>query len=382
VAHEGRCGADGARGVGGADRPGAPAIYFALPPAITLRSCQALTRLELTAGTSLALEKPFGEDEATAKALNDLLATLVPEDRIQRVDHFLGRSTVLNLLGVRFANRIFEPLLNNAHVAGVEIVYDEQLALEGRARYYDKAGALADMIQSHLLQVLAVFAMEAPSTLSPPDLRDAKGIVLRAARAWGGDPVAASRRARYTAGEVEGRVLPAYADEEGVDPSRGTETLAELTIGIENWRWSGVPFTLRSGKALAERRREIIVTFKPAQHIPDGLVGTVAPDRLRILLAPDEMALEINVNGPGDPETIDRVQLDVVFQPGNLTAYGEVLHGIIAGDPTLSVRGDTAEACWRIVDPVIEAWRADLVPLDSYPAGSTGPESWPKTGDR
>ncbi|WP_150306876.1 glucose-6-phosphate dehydrogenase [Planctomonas psychrotolerans] len=360
----------------------APAIYFALPPAISLSTCHALTRLDLPEGTSLALEKPFGEDETSARALNELLSKIVPEERTHRVDHFLGRSTVLNLLGVRFANRIFEPLLNNEHVESVEIVYDEQLGLENRARYYDRAGALADMIQSHLLQVLAVFAMEAPSTLSTRDLRDAKGIVIRATQPWGGDPVAASRRARYTAGEVDGRTLPAYADEDGVDPSRGTETLAELVVEIQNWRWSGVPFTLRSGKALAERRREIIVTFKPAQHIPEGLVGTVAPDRLRILLAPDEMALEINVNGPGDPDTIDRVQLDVEFQPGNLSAYGEVLQSIVLGDPTLSVRGDTAEACWRIVDPVLEAWRADRVPLDTYPAGSVGPDSWPKTGER
>lgn len=353
-----------------------PAIYFALPPAITERCCRALTALELPEGTSLALEKPFGIDEQSARALNELLLTLVPEHRIQRVDHFLGRSTVLNLVGLRFANRVFEPLWSNAHVESVEIVYDEQLALENRARYYDGAGALIDMIQSHLLQVMALFAMEPPATLHSTDLRDAKAQVLRATRVWGGDATTSSRRARYAAGEVDGRQLPAYADEAGVDPGRGTETLAEVNVEIGNWRWAGVPFTLRSGKALEFRRREIIVTFKPAQHIPDGLKGASAPDRLRIFLAPDELSLEINVNGPGDPEYIDRVHLDVAFQPGDLPAYGEVLQGIVAGDPTLSVRGDNAEACWRIVDPVLAAWRNNEVPLDSYPAGSSGPDRW------
>lgn len=360
----------------------APAIYFALPPAVTELSCRALTSLTLPEGTSLALEKPFGVDEASARALNDLLATLVPEDHIQRVDHFLGRSTVLNLLGLRFANRVFEPLWSNAHIDSVEIVYDEQLALEKRARYYDTAGALRDMIQSHLLQVMALFAMEPPATLSPIDVREAKGAVLRATQSWGGDATASARRARYSAGNVDGRILPAYADEPGVDAGRNTETLAEMTVEIANWRWAGVPFTLRSGKALRERHREIIVTFKPAQHVPVGLEGTSAPDRLRIYLSPDELSLEINVNGPGDPDQLDRVHLDVAFHPGELSAYGQVLQGIIDADPTLSVRGDNAEQCWRIVEPVLTAWRENRVPLDTYPAGSFGPESWGRAGSR
>jgi len=353
-----------------------PAIYFALPPAITVRSCHALRELDLPDGVSLALEKPFGTDEESARSLNELLRGLVPEDRVQRVDHFLGRSTVLNLLGLRFANRIFEPLWNNQHVQSVEIVYDEQLALENRARYYDRAGALTDMIQSHLLQVLAVFAMEPPATLGAADVRDAKGILLRSTHIWGDDATTAGRRARYTAGEIDGRSLPSYADEDGVDPEHKTETLAELTVEVQNWRWSGVPFLLRSGKALGVRRREILVTFKPAPHIPDGLEGTALPDRLRISLSPDELSLEINVNGPGDPDYIDRVSLDVGFQAGTLPAYGEVLQGIVKGDPTLAVRGDTAEQCWHIVAPVLAAWRADEVPLDEYPAGSTGPQGW------
>ncbi|PPG53002.1 glucose-6-phosphate dehydrogenase [Rathayibacter sp. AY2B3] len=356
---------------------GPVAVYFALPPAIAAKACEALAAHDLPEGTVLALEKPFGTDEASAHALNERLAALVPEDRIHRVDHFLGRATVMNVLGLRFANRILEPLWSAEHIESVEIVYDEQLALEGRASYYDGAGALTDMIQSHLLQVLAVIAMEPPSSLDAADLRDAKSIVLRATRLHGDDPAASSRRARYTAGTIDGRELPAYADEKGVEPARGTETLAELVVEIDTWRWAGVPFTLRSGKALGERRREVVIRFKPVPHLPRGFVGTEAPSVLRLFLAPDQMSLELNINGPGDPYTLERASLEATFGAGELLAYGEVISGILDDDPSLSVRGDAAEECWRIVQPAIDAWHADRVPLDEYPAGSEGPESWP-----
>ena len=356
---------------------GPVAIYFALPPAVAAKACDALAAHDLPEGTVLALEKPFGVDEESARDLNARVAALVPEDRVHRVDHFLGRATVMNLLGLRFANRILEPLWSAEHIESVAIVYDEQLGLEGRAGYYDGAGALIDMIQSHLLQVLAVVAMEPPSTLDAADLRDAKGIVLRATRLKGEDLAASSRRARYTAGSVEGRELPAYADEKGVDPSRKTETLAELTVEIDTWRWAGVPFTLRSGKALGERRREIVIRFKPVPHLPSGFHGTAEASVLRLFLAPDQMALELNINGPGDPYTLERASLEATFGAGELLAYGEVISGILDDDPSLSVRGDAAEECWRIVQPAIDAWRADDVPLDEYPAGSEGPEAWP-----
>ncbi|MBA8814625.1 glucose-6-phosphate dehydrogenase [Frigoribacterium faeni] len=354
-----------------------PSIYFALPPAITERCCAALAELDLPEGTALALEKPFGTDLASAEKLNREVLKLVPEDQIHRVDHFLGRSTVLNLLGLRFANRLIEPMLNNQHVESVEIVYDEELGLEGRARYYDHAGALVDMIQSHLLQVMAVLTMNAPATLTAADLRDEKGLVLRATRLWQNDPVANSRRARYVAGTIDGRELPAYADEEGVDPSLETETLAEVVVEVANWRWAGVPILLRSGKAVASRRREIVITFRPPAHVPAEFEGGGTPDRLRIAISPDEMSLELNVNGPGDAYDLGRATLHADFGRSDLTAYGEVLSGILDDDPTLSVRGDTAEQCWRIVDPVVAAWNAGEVELDTYPAGSAGPDSWP-----
>ncbi|MBK5216325.1 MAG: hypothetical protein JJE02_01955, partial [Propionibacteriales bacterium] len=209
---------------------GTAAIYFALPPAVTALVCDALAQITLPEGAELALEKPFGVDQKSAVALNARLAKLVPENQVHRIDHFLGRSTVFNLLGLRFANRIFEPLWNSDHVERVDIVYDEQFGLECHAGYYDHGGALVDMIQSHLLQVMAVVAMEPPSSLGAADLRDAKGIMLRATRLQGGSPRRSSRRARYTAGTVADETLPAYVDEDGVDPKNDTETLAEVTF--------------------------------------------------------------------------------------------------------------------------------------------------------
>ncbi|HEY5821705.1 MAG TPA: glucose-6-phosphate dehydrogenase [Propionibacteriaceae bacterium] len=359
-----------------AEAPETPALYFALPPAVTEKACVALADVRLPEGTLLVLEKPFGTDQVSAAALNAQLATLVPETQIHRVDHFLGRSTVLNLLGLRFANRLFELVWDADHIDRVDITFDEQLALENRAGYYDKAGALTDMIQSHLLQILAIVAMEPISAVDATELREAKATVLRACRVWDDDPVAAGRRARYTAGSVEGRPVPDYAAEPGVDPGRNTETLAEVTVEIDTPRWRGVPFLLRSGKALGDLRKEVLVTFRQRHDLPRGLTGSALPTQLRLSMGPDRMSLEINVNGPDDPLELDRVALDTDLTPGRLPAYGEVLAGVLNADPLLAVRGDTAEQCWRIVDPVLQAWRDDQVPLESYAAGSGGPDGW------
>lgn len=352
---------------------GSVAIFFALPPAVTARACEALLDVDLPPGTRLVLEKPFGTGSEAAAELNRLITRLVPEEQVHRVDHFLGKSTVLNILGLRFANRIFEPLLDNTHVASVDIVFDENLALEGRAGYYDHAGALADMIQSHLLQILALLTMEAPFTLAAAEFRDRKASVLRATRPFSDDPAECSLRARYTAGDLHGRSLPSYADEPGVDASRGTETLAELVLAVDTWRWAGVPFRLRSGKAVGDSRKEAVITFKKPPRVPDGLTGCDQPDRLRIGFGPDHLALDFNINGPGDPFELDPVTLGADFGAGGLPPYGEVLRGVFADDPTLSVRADTAEQCWRIVEPITAAWRDGKVPLLEYPAGSAGP---------
>lgn len=351
------------------------ALYFALPPAISQQACNVLTSDELPAGTRLVLEKPFGSDEKSARELNETLSSLVEEDHIHRVDHFLGKGTVLNILGLRFSNRLFEPVWNNSQIDKVEIFYDEDLTLEGRARYYDKAGALRDMIQSHLLEVMAILAMDAPATLGERDLRDRLSSVLRAASVKP-DFARSTRRARYTAGTIGDRSVPDYVDEPGVDPDRDTETLAEIEVTINNWRWAGVPFILRSGKSVRQNKKEAIITFKPVPHLPTGFTGQDDPTRLRIGFGPDALQLEIDVNGPGNVFNLDRVAMETKLNDSDLLPYGEVLEGVISGDPLLSVRGDTAEVCWRIVEPVLQAWSENEVPLEEYPAGSTGPEEW------
>ncbi|MCK0112894.1 glucose-6-phosphate dehydrogenase [Ornithinimicrobium sp. F0845] len=351
-------------------------LYFALPPAVSVAVCRLLEERGVSDQTRLALEKPFGTDLPSARDFNQQLLKVVDENRIFRVDHFLGRSTVLNLLGVRFANRILQPVWSSEHIEKVVISYDEDLALEGRAGYYDKAGALVDMIQSHLLQILAFFAMEAPASLHQDEVRSLKAQVLRATSVWGNDPATASRRARYTAGTIGERSVPSYVDEEGVDPALDTETLAEMIVGIDNSRWRGTPFILRSGKALGVTGKRIEVFFKAPTHVPTGLTGTDAPDTLVLELKPAEMILSLTVNAEGDPFDLEQKELHATLGDSRMLPYGEVLDRILDGDPLLSIRGDVAEDSWRIVEPVLAAWRADEVPMQEYAAGSTGPDGW------
>jgi glucose-6-phosphate 1-dehydrogenase len=355
--------------------PGPLIIYFALPPAVAVRACQTLTEFALPTDTRLVLEKSFGTDAARAADLNRLMTQLVAEEQVYRVDHYLGMSTVLNILGLRFTNRVLESVLNNTHVESIDITFDETLALEGRAGYYDGVGALIDMLQSHALPVLSFLAMEPPSSIDAKDLRDATAAVLRATRVWDGDPVHHSRRARYTAGTIQGRSLPSYVDEDGVDPARRTETFAEMTVEVNTWRWAGVPFRLRAGKALGGLNKKAVITFQQPAWVPEGLLGYERPDRVHIGFDPDVFQLDFNVTGPDNPRAVNPAAMKASFGPGRLPPYGEVLAGVLDGDPTLSVRGDEAVETWRIVEPVLRAWRADAVPLEEYPAGSSGPVS-------
>ena len=284
-------------------------------------------------GTRLALEKPFGNDLASAQELNRQLLRVVPEDDIYRIDHFLGVNTILNLIGIRFANRLLQPIWSAEHIEKVEIFYDETLALEGRAGYYDGAGALLDMIQSHLLEILAFFAMEAPATMDAREIRSLKAQVLRATHPWGHDAAAASRRARYTAGTLEGREIPDYAAEEGVDPERGTETLAQLTVQLDNARWAGVPFVLRSGKAIGTASKQVVVTFKEPAHVPTGLHDNPQKDRLILEIKPGSVTLDLSMNAEGNPFDLEQKELHAELGKPRMLPYGEVLGAILDGNP-------------------------------------------------
>jgi glucose-6-phosphate 1-dehydrogenase len=255
----------------------------------------------------------------------------------------------------------------------VDITWYESLGLEGRANYYDRAGALRDMIQNHLLQMLALVAMDPPRSLDERDLRDRKAEVLRGVMPPDpADMAKKTRRARYTAGTVGGKELPAYADAEGVDPERHTETYAEVTFRVADWRWAGTPFRLRTGKAIGQERREIAIHFRPVPHAPFD--DRCRPNVLRLTLSPDAIALELNLNGEGDPFDLERVTLDSAFPTQELSPYSLLLKEIFEGDATLSIRADEAEELWRIVEPVLQAWERDEVPLEEYAAGSEGPK--------
>jgi glucose-6-phosphate 1-dehydrogenase len=350
------------------------AVYLALPPAVFPIAVSALGGAGLPAESQVVLEKPFGEDLESARALNRLLADLVDERHVFRVDHFLAMATVRNVLGTRLANRVLEPIWNSAHIEEVEIIWEESLALEGRAGYYDNVGALKDMVQNHLLQLLCLVAMEPPISLGERDLRDRKVDVLRSARPFDdGDVATRTRRARYGAGRVGDRDIPAYVEEDGVTPAHGTETFAEVTLQLDSWRWSGTWFRLRTGKAMAVDRKEVVVHFRPVPHLPlQGLPGSV-PNRLRFGLEPEGLSLELVGTGPSVAANLVPLTLSAEMEPPELPAYGRILLDVLRGNSALSIRADEAEEAWRILTPVLNGWSRDLVPLDEYEAGSNGP---------
>jgi glucose-6-phosphate 1-dehydrogenase len=353
------------------DRP--VAVYLALPPAVFAPTIDALDAIGLADGSRIVVEKPFGEDLDDARRLNERLHASFAEDAIHRMDHFLGMQMVQNVAALRFANRLFEPLWNREHVEAVDIVWDETLTLEGRAGFYDATGALKDMLQNHLLQVLALVAMEPPASLDAEELRGRKVQLLREVRRLSVEEAAArSRRARYTAGQIGERDVPSYVDEEGVEPERGTETFAEVELAIDSWRWEGVPFRLRAGKSLGADRREVVVRFREVPHLPFAEEVTAEPNELRIELEPERLHLRLNVRGAGDDLDLQPVQLAQDLATAEVAAYGRVLRDVLEGDPTLSIRHDEAEVSWEIVTPFLAAWRDGRVELQDYPAGSDG----------
>ena len=349
-------------------------IYLALPPILFEPAIEAIASARVHQLASVVVEKPFGTDLASAKALNRLLHRHFAEKVVFRIDHFLGKQTVQNVLGLRFANRLFEPLWCAEHIERVEIVWDETVALEGRAGYYDQAGALRDMVQNHLLQLVCFVAMERPTGLGEAPLRDAKLSVLRAVRRFDESAIRAQTvRGRYTAGTVGGKPVRDYISESGVEAENATETFADVTLFIDNDRWRGVPFRLRTGKALAVDRRHIEVRFRPVARLPFGQHDDPGPNVLTLSMNPDRLSADLALNGAGDPFCLDPVRIELELAPQELSAYARLVVEALQGDASLATRGDEAEESWRIVEPILAAWARGTVPLAAYRAGSHGP---------
>ena len=349
----------------------AAVLYLALPPNVLLPAVDSIVAARVPKRSRIVVEKPFGTDLQSTRSINEKLHQGFSEQAIFRMDHFLGKQTVQNILGLRFANRIFEPLWNSQHIEKVEIVWDETRTVEGRAGFYDTTGALRDMVQNHLLQLLCLVGMEPPPTLGEADFRNYKVALLRAVRRLAPDEIQQwTLRGRYSEGRIGSRKVPNYVKEPGVNANRETETFAQVTLWIDNWRWAGVPFVLRSGKALGQDRREIAIYFKSVPHLAFTEESRPRSNVLRLELNPDRMALGVNINGTGDPFDLEYVELDLGLAPQEISAYGRLLMDVIKGDLTLSIRDDEAEESWRIVEPILEAWRAGQVPLLDYSAGS------------
>ena len=348
--------------------------YLALPPAVFAPTLEALKKAGLPEGSRIAIEKPFGVNLESAQSLNELLHGFLPEKDIFRIDHFLAWQPFPTIMGLRFANGILEPLWDRNYIERVEILWEETLALEGRAGYFDHAGAFRDLVQNHLLQLLCLTAMEAPTELHRRNLRDRKVDLLRAIRRLTPEEAKTHTvRARYGPGRIGDRDIPAYADEEGVDPSRGTETFAEVTLAVDNLRWAGVPFVLRGGKALGAFKGEIAVHFKSVPHLAFQKAEDPRPNVLRVRLGPDRVTLSLNVNGPHDPFDLEQIELGADFAAQEFfAAYERVFLDLLEGNTTLFVRADEAEEAWRVSEPILNAWEQGLVPLLEYPAGADG----------
>lgn len=346
--------------------------YLALPPALFAPTLEALADVGMPDGSVVAIEKPFGTDLESARRLNALLRRRFAGVTVFRNDHFLHNQTVQNIAGIRFANRLFEPLWDAQNIRAVDITWDETLTLEGRAGYYDRAGALRDMLANHLLQILCLLAMEPPPTFGERDLRDARYGVLRAIATPDGDTIRRDTiRARYTAGTVGDRDVPDYVAEDGVDPQRGIETFAQVTLPVRNWRWAGVPFTLRSGKAQREDRAEALIHLRQVPHTAFADYRDCRPNVIRIGLDPPSLSAHININDGTELVGLEPVALHTSLPAPPLPAYASLIRDVLAGDATLAVRGDEAEEAWRIMQPIVDAWSRDEVPMRSYPAGTT-----------
>ena len=356
--------------IGGGDHPDS-LIYLALPPGLFEPVLSALGSAPLRSSDAIAIEKPFGTDLASARHLNELIHTRLPVPTIFRIDHFLSSELVRRVVSARFLNRVFEPVWNAEHIERVDISWLESLTLEGRA-YYDKAGALKDMVQNHLMEVMALVLMDQPARLDAASFRGNRVEALRGVATPTPERVRSDTlRARYTEGTIGARQVPSYVDEPGVDPERNTETYASVTFEVDKTRWAGVPFTLRSGKALAENSAEIAVHFRPLpRYLLDQFPG-VEPNVLRIGLLEPYVKLSTTLNA-GERQT-ETHELELRSAPMKRTPYANLILEMLKNDPTLFIRSDEAEEAWRLVEPVMSGWASGEVPMHTYPAGSAPP---------
>lgn len=370
-----------------AEDPRHLAIFLSTAPSLFGPTIAGLAHAGLAGpGVRLALEKPLGHDLASSRAINDAVASAYPEDRTFRIDHYLGKETVQNLIALRFGNALFEPLWNARGIEHVQITISETVGLEGRTGYFDGVGSLRDMVQNHMLQLLALVAMEPPAQFDPTSVRDEKVKVLRSLRPIGTAEVAHSTvRGQYGAGAIHGQPVPGYAEELG--RASDTETFVALKAHVDNWRWQGVPFYLRTGKRLTDRRSEILVQFRAVPHSIFGH-ASLAPNRLHIALQPDEnVRLTMMAKQPGldrDGMKLREVPLDIGLANAfadvrRRIAYERLLLDLLDGKQTLFVRRDEVEAQWTWIDGIRAGWaahaHAHAHAPKSYGAGSWGPSA-------
>ncbi|HWF57546.1 MAG TPA: glucose-6-phosphate dehydrogenase [Candidatus Dormibacteraeota bacterium] len=350
-------------------------VYLAVPPAAFGSLITELGETGLAEGTSLIIEKPFGHDVDSARQLNETIHAVLPEQRVFRIDHYLGKETVQNLLVFRFGNSVFERIWNRDAVARVEITVAESLGVEKRGAFYEQTGAIRDIVQNHLFQVLAITAMEPPVSFDADSIRNEKVKVLRALRPLNPAEVV---RGQYRAGSIDGERVPGYHSEPGVDRHSTTETFAAMRLCIDSWRWSGVPFLVRTGKRMARRDTHIVITFHEVPlHLFAGTdVGAVDSNRLIVHIQPNEgIAISFVAKVPGPEVRIQPVNMSfnygTSFKTSPPEAYERLLHDALEGDHTLFIREDEVERGWEVVQPVLDA----PPPLVTYRAGSWGPRA-------
>ena len=359
------------------------AFYLAVSPSLFGEISHKLKEHKMiTPKSRIVVEKPIGRDLASAQALNDLIGSDFRESQIFRIDHYLGKETVQNLMALRFANALYEPLWNSAHIDHVQITVAETVGLEDRVTYYDKAGALRDMVQNHIMQLLCLVAMEAPSSMDADAVRDEKLKVLRALkRVNGTEAPKETVRGQYRAGASAGGPVKGYVEELGSESN--TETFVAIKAEIANWRWAGVPFYLRTGKRLATRVSEIVIEFKPIPHsiFAGESAGPIFPNQLVIRLQPDEgvkQFIMIKDPGPGGMR-LRQIPLDMSFAQSfkgrSPDAYERLIMDMIRGNQTLFMRRDEVEAAWKWIDPIQNAWAAGQQEVQGYTAGTWGPSA-------